>query len=758
MPSTHLHPNTKQLIRLVVVAWIAFAMFGSGLPTANASSQTIVFKGTISLKGRWSPIEGVGVFLRELRRGTYTDEKGRFRLVIPPGTYTLIIKAIGYKTHRTKRVLKRNTSETLYLLLDPKQQLETTVVAKKEKATPGQLTLSRKQLRDMPGGLGGDPFRAIQNLPGIARNNGLGGALRIRGASPADTGFLMDGHSLPLLYHFGGGPAIVNDRFIEKIDFFPGGAPAMYGRFTSGLVSVTSRTPGTKGIHGEIFLDIIHAGVYLEAPLGKEWGIALAARRSYVDAFLGLVTPDALAARYWDYQAKITWHRGRHRLSLFVFGSDDLVDYQGRIDGDDLPFLGDDPYFLAMHFGRAILQYTYTTKAIKFDLSASAGFSATRITTPEETGELWEWPIALRANLQFQLHKTTELTLGIDSQWTRHTFDFALPVGEILFFPKPSRNTFTVKGEGEKDLTAPGAYINLRLRPHKAFRFDIGLRADIYHMQERLFWGLNPRFSGRWSFHKQWTLLVSSGLFHRTPDIQQWSEELGNPDIQLQAALQNAAGLEWTPFRALHIRMQLFFNYMFDRISGSGRVIESEGTLKREKYNNEGLGRAYGMELLIQLKPWKGLSGWLAYTLSRAERGSLAQGINRLYGSDQTHILNLLLQYELGHGWKIGARFRLVSGRPHTPIIGGVYDADRDRYQPVYGARDSERLPMFHQLDLRIDKTWTFRTWSLGVYLDLLNVYNAQNTERYRYQYEYSSRYPIPGLPIIPAFGLKGAF
>jgi len=111
----------------------------------------------------------------------------------------------------------------------------------------------------------------------------------------------------------------------------------------------------------------------------------------------------------------------------------------------------------------------------------------------------------------------------------------------------------------------------------------------------------------------------------------------------------------------------------------------------------------------------------------------------------------------LGGGWEAGARFRLVSGNPTTPILGtAYYDADADTFVPRYGEPGSERLPLFHQLDLRVDKKWTFAHWSLSVYLDVQNVYNRQNPEATLYNFDYTESTTVSGLPILPSLGVRG--
>ena len=110
---------------------------------------------------------------------------------------------------------------------------------------------------------------------------------------------------------------------------------------------------------------------------------------------------------------------------------------------------------------------------------------------------------------------------------------------------------------------------------------------------------------------------------------------------------------------------------------------------------------------------------------------------------------------KLPKNWQVGARFRLVSGNPYTPILGSVYDADGGFYIPIEGRRNSDRFPAFHQLDLRVDKRWVWRRVSLNLYVDVQNAYNAQNVEFWNYAYDFTSRMAITSLPIIPSVGLK---
>jgi hypothetical protein len=166
---------------------------------------------------------------------------------------------------------------------------------------------------------------------------------------------------------------------------------------------------------------------------------------------------------------------------------------------------------------------------------------------------------------------------------------------------------------------------------------------------------------------------------------------------------------------------------------------------------------------LLKYKPDDRFFGWIAYTLSRSVRQDHPSDDEYLFQFDQTHNLIMLGSYRLGRGWEFGARFRVVSGPLDTPVLGSpalpaIYSADAGSYTPLQGKPFSRRLPLFHQLDLRLDKRWQFQSWRLSAYLDVLNVYNNQSVEGLVYNYNFSQEAFQTGIPIIPSIGLRGEF
>lgn len=144
-------------------------------------------------------------------------------------------------------------------------------------------------------------------------------------------------------------------------------------------------------------------------------------------------------------------------------------------------------------------------------------------------------------------------------------------------------------------------------------------------------------------------------------------------------------------------------------------------------------GKAYGAEIYYRDVLFGKVNTILSYTYVRSEFGNKR---NELIPSawDNRHILNLTLSSQLGKNWNLGARWRFVGGAPFTPYdyerssIIEAYDANGQGY-PDFSQYNTQRLEDFHQLDVRVDKEYFFKKWSLTFYLDIQNLYNFKSKE-----------------------------
>ena len=175
-------------------------------------------------------------------------------------------------------------------------------------------------------------------------------------------------------------------------------------------------------------------------------------------------------------------------------------------------------------------------------------------------------------------------------------------------------------------------------------------------------------------------------------------------------------------------------------------------------YDNGSSGHVIGMELVARHEFNDNLAGWIAYTLSRAKRRDSGSDTDRLFDYDKTHIFTAIASYVLPRNWQVGARLRIVSGNPDTPVVGSTFNAGTDQYNPIYGAVNSTRNPLFHQFDLRLDKRWIYQRWILNAYVDIQNLYDHANAEGLQYSYDFSESKTQNGLPIVTILGLRAEF
>jgi hypothetical protein len=277
-------------------------------------------------------------------------------------------------------------------------------------------------------------------------------------------------------------------------------------------------------------------------------------------------------------------------------------------------------------------------------------------------------------------------------------------------------------------------------------RLVLGSRLDYYNVIEE--WTFDPRIAAHYKIIEPVKLKAGVGLYSQPPEGFEISDGLGNPDLEPNRSVHVSTGVDYEPVEGITLGVEGYFKYLFHRVVGTERGQEPF-------YVNDGIGRIYGAEFSATVQPRGRFFGYLSYTLSRSERRDRDDDW-RLFDFDQPHILTASGTYRLGRGWEVGATFRLVSGNPDTPLTGGVLDLDSWDYWPVRGRVNSIRSSMFHRLDVRVEKLWTFTDWRLALYLDVQNAYYAKNQEGIIYDFRYENSTVLTGLPILPVLGIRG--
>ena len=626
-----------------------------------------------------------------------------------------------------------------------------------------KVSLSKVELTTVPGTMG-DPLRVVQSLPGVARSPYGLGLLIVRGADPTDTGTFVDTLNVPALYHFLVGPSVISANLVEKLDFFPGGFGARYGRFSGGLLDVTLRNDVGHELHGSVDLNVLDSSAFFEGPVGDGWRVGAAVRRSYIDEILPLFIPKKIGSNfvtvvpiYYDYQARAEKDlRGGGKLAIEAFGSDDR-----------LAVVASDPARVVdfdQHTGSHRLMATWTTSlgAWTSTLRPALGYGVQSFSVGTNTGELSYDRFFLREDLTRTFGPRFALATGFDGLVSYDLADFDIPV------PRDGRSI----GVSNPDVTAvsrrlydtaPAAYVEGQWNVTRKLRLVPGVRADYYHVVATDKVDVDPRLSARWTATPRLALKATAGIYHQLPTPQFLDQEYGNPNLALIWADQFELGFERRFTELVNLSVTGFFVQRHDLPVPS-----------IDHFSSAGKGRAYGLEFMLRHELTEHFYGWIAYTLSRSETaGDLAEGVPMGTATglerngadlswhpsqfDQTHNLIVVASYSR-RGWTLGARYRFVTGVPTTPVVGSFYDVDYNGYTRENGATGSTRLPNFSQLDVRLEHVWTFDAWTFGAYVDVQNVFNSENPEGVVYDYRYQQSAPIRGLTILPIFGMRGRF
>jgi TonB family protein len=615
-------------------------------------------------------------------------------------------------------------------------------------------TLEREEIQYIPG-TNGDALRSLQNLPGVARPPPFSGALAVRGSAPQDTNIYINQTNIPIVYHFGGLSSVVPSELIDKIDFFPGNYSAQYGRGMGGIVDVTLRDPKADALHALAQLDLIDARVMAEGPIFKTgWNFLIAGRRSWFDLWLAPILSSTgaqatIAPRYYDYQAMLQRDIGKNSsFRLTLFGSDDALSIVSATANAQNPtFSGNISFHTA--FWRLQAQYDNRINkntelravvAVGED-SVNSAFGSNQITTTT-------YPLSGRVELSQKIGKLITANLGIDLLYEPYSFDYQLPPPNVAGQPPGGPGQLPVQSSQSGSLFLPGAYAEIEVKPARDLRLLGGVRADFDSATSA--WDVAPRIMARYDLRsglRRTTLKAGFGVFDQPPTPMETDPKLGQTGLVSNRAIHYDVGIEQEFTRQIDMSVDAFYKSFENLVeAGSG---------------NSGSGFAYGAELLLRYKPDKHFFGWVSYTISRSERQTSSGAPLYLFNFDQTHILTVLGSYHWGKGWRLGARFRLVSGPLYTPTTAGAFDASVGSQLGVSAyPPDGQRLPLFWEVDVRADKTWIVhvlkREMRISAYIDIENLFNANDPQAVQYNFNYTQSANINGLPILPIIGLRG--
>lgn len=742
-----------------------------------------IIEGKIVNSVTQQPIVGARISVVGTKLGAISNADGKFVVRnVPAGIYRVQAVSLGFESFvQTDVIVSSGKPYTITIPLQERVvELEGVEVQDSyfrkgiESITSTQL-LNAEDTRRAPGGQE-DVIRAVSLLPGVAVTPNFRNDLVVRGGAPFENLFLVDNIEIPNINHFGsqgatGGPlSLINIDFVRETSFSAGGFGVQYGDKTSSVTNINLRDGNSERLTGELNLSATGFGAIVEGPIGERGTFMASVRRSYLDLIFK-AAGFGFVPEYWDFTLKTSYKLdAKNSLSFLTIGALDNIRLfneteKQRFDNSRIVAPNQDQYFSGltwMHqFGQGYVKTTLGRTWSRF-ISGQKDTTLSPIFGNTST----EGENSLRVDGVLQLSKDLELSFGNIAKYASSLkYDLWL-LGSL----RRDANGVARELNVDTSFTAfrNGTYVQAAYYLTDRLRGTLGLRADYYAFLEDKF-KVAPRLGLSYMLTDKSTLNFSAGRFYQAPSYIWLVGDQANPqNLKPFSTDQIVFGLEHILKSDLKFQIETYYksyqNYP-TRVFRPQAVFSPAGfddvnndiPFGLEPLTSLGTGQAYGVEMFLQKKmaeiPCYGL---ISVSINKTEFTAI-DGNTRASSFDSRLGLTALGGYRFNDEWEISGKFRLGTGLPTTPII-------TDKDSPNYGRQDftrfneGERLPIFHQLDVRVDKRWNFSGIQLVTYIDIQNLYSRKNVSAVRWNAQKQIVEKNESIGLLPSIGVNVEF
>lgn len=714
-------------------------------------------KGTVIDKSTRQPLEFVNVLVVGLGIGASTDSNGNFTITqVPPGIYRLQASFLGYKTALTPEYRVNHVTPYVQIELEEENTSLNEVVVtaspfQKVVESPVSLRVIGLQEIEKAPGANRDISKVVQNYPGVAFSPiGYRNDLIVRGGGPSENRFYLDGVEIPNINHFStqgasGGPVgLIDADLIRSVKFYSGAFPADRGNALSSVLDFSLRDGDMERNSLKATLGASEVSLSSNGHLGKKTSYLVSVRQSYLQALFKVLGLPFLPA-YTDASFKLKTRFDSHNeLTLLGLGGLDRMKLNLCIEGEDaeymlsyLPKIEQETYtvggvyrhYTPIHVQTIVLSQSYlNNRNIKYcnnDESSEDNLTLHLGSVEQET------KLRMENTSSWSVWK---VKAGFDLNYSRYKSD---EYRKIFADALREYNYHTYLSLWRWGLFASIDYA----APDKSFTASIGVRTDGNNYSDKMkeLWRqLSPRLSVSYRLAEGLFLSGHVGLYYQLPSYTAlgFKGEAGdyvNKHLDYISVSQESVGLSWTPNENMEFSVEGFYKLygnmpfsLSDQIPLSCKG-NDYGTIGNEALSSEAKGRSYGAELMFKWLLTQKLNLSSSLTIFKSEFKDGKQGSYVPSAWDNRFILNVSGTYNFPKHWSLGAKVSCIGGSPHTPYdeakssLVEAWDVQGRAYYD-YSRYNQERLPVFGQLDVRVDKTFYLKKCMLGFYLDIQNI------------------------------------
>ncbi|HLO70693.1 MAG TPA: TonB-dependent receptor [Flavipsychrobacter sp.] len=740
-----------------------------------------VITGTIKDKKTQEPIPSVTVTLEGTTTGAASDFEGNFRIDnIPPKTYNLKIQAVDYKPQVIYNVVVTSgNAQTLTIEMEANNISLNEVVVRanpfqKNAETPLSIqSLSAQEIKSNPGG-NFDISRVIQAFPGVGGTSGSVGGYRndliIRGGAPNENVYYLDGIEVPVINHFatqgsaGGPTGIVNISFIEDVSLYTSAFPSKFDNPLSGVLQMKQRRANPDKVQGNVRLSATELAVTADGPINKKLTFLSSVRRSYLQLLFGALQLP-IRPSYWDFQYKLDYKINKN-ISFYTLGIGAIDNFTFNTPDEQTP---ENIYILKSN--PTINQWNYTNgyglKGLMnkgyWNLTFSRNMLNNQLNKFEDNQNPVESQRILRIRsteaenkLRFDFNKyynTWSYSWGVMAQYAQFENEVYSRVraeikdanGNIV------QPAYIINANTNINLWKYGAFAQIAKNLFKdRLNLSFGIRTDGNSFTtdgSNLGNTISPRLAASLLLLENLKFNASVGRYYKMPTYTvlgyQAAGVFTNKTSRYIQSDHAVAGFEYIPKSGMRFTLEGFYkmynNYPVSAVDGISLANKGGdfSVLGNEPVSADGKGRSYGVEFQFQQKFTKNFYAVLSYTYYKSEFTN-ANGLYAPASWDNTHLLSFIGGYKFRRNYELGVKFRYQGGAPYTPFD---MAASQRNYLSTgtavydYSQFNQLRLGSFHSMDIRLDKKWNYRKWSLDVYVDITNLYRSVQPEYPKYTF-----------------------
>lgn len=723
----------------------------------NVFAAEYQIKGVVIDKSTRQPLEFVNVLVVGLGIGASTDANGNFLITqVPPGIYRLQASFLGYKTELTPEYRVNHVTPYVQIELEEENASLNEVIVtaspfQKVPESPVSLRVIGLQEIEKAPGANRDISKVVQNYPGVAFSPiGYRNDLIVWGGGPSENRFYLDGVEIPNINHFStqgasGGPVgLIDADLIRSVKFYSGAFPADKGNALSSVLDFSLRDGDMERNSLKATLGASEVSLSSNGHIGNKTSYLVSVRQSYLQALFKILGLPFLPA-YTDASFKIKTRFDSHNeLTLLGLGGIDRMKLDLGIEGEDAEYM--------FSYLPEINQETYTVGGVYRHYSQrhvqaivlSQSYLNNRNVKYRDNDESSEENLTLRLG---SIEQETKLRMENTSSWSVWKVKAGFDLNYSRYKSNEYRKVFAnalreYDYHTDLSLWRWGMFASVDYAaPDKSFTASMGVRTDGNNYSDKMkeLWRqLSPRLSVSYRLVEGLTLSGHVGLYYQLPSytalgFKGEEGEYVNRHLDYISVSQESLGLSWTPNENMELSVEGFYKlYGHMPFSLSDQIPLSckgndYGTIGNEALSSEAKGRSYGVELMFKWLLTQKLNLSSSLTIFKSEFKDGEQGSYVPSAWDNRFILNMSGTYNFPKHWSLGAKVSCIGGSPYTP-----YDVEKSslveawnvqgRAYYDYSRYNQERLPVFGQLDVRVDKTFYLKKCMLGFYLDIQNI------------------------------------